>query len=285
MAQNRKKSELFSCEKKSFHKLFPRTSIAVLPTLETFFHHCPDNFKIFRKSSSFRDFYSENLLYKCSIGHVENFFDNSAEKFSCKNTGFSCQNPKKTKNQLFNSFFWRFYIRTLRLLFQHTWLSFLPKFEKTHWKSKRDDNSEEYFNHFFSKFCRGHVKWNLATCRNFLPKYGNFRSETKNHQRNTLLSKRASKHSAATVGCSLEKFDKKFTPKIQYFRSTTKNLEQSFFTPKKCLKNVPLNTLNGIFTILRVFFVWLFKLFCSKSENDLKKQFFHNFFSSNFFLY
>ena len=62
--------------------------------------------KIFRKSSSFQDFHSENLLYKCSIGHVENIFDNPAKKISCKNTGFSCQNPKKkTKNQLFNSFF------------------------------------------------------------------------------------------------------------------------------------------------------------------------------------
>ena len=143
------------------------------------------------------------------------FFWQPCQKLSCKNTGFSCQNPKKTKNQLFNKFFWHFFLCTLRLLFQHTWLFFLPKSEKIHWKSKRDDNSEKYFNHFFSKFCWEHVKWKLATCRNFLPKYGKFRSETKNDQRILLLSNRASKQSAARVGCSFEKFDKKFTPKIQ----------------------------------------------------------------------
>ena len=188
---------LFCQPWKSFSNIVPKTS------------------KIFRKSSSFQDFHSENLLYRCSIGHVKSIFDNPAKKFSCKNTGFSCQNPKKTKNQLFNSFFWRFYICTLRLLFQHTWLIFLPKSEKNHWKSKREENSEKYFNHFFWKFCWGHVKWKLATCRNFLPKYGNFRSETKNDQGITLLSKRASKRSAAPVGCSFENFDKKFSAKVQ----------------------------------------------------------------------
>ena len=88
----------------------------------------------------------------------------------------------------------------------------------------------------------------------FLPKYGYFRSGSKNDQRITLLSKRASKRSAVPVGCSFENFDKKFTAKGPYFCSTTKNLEQSFFMRKKRPKIVPLKTLNRVLTILRLFF-------------------------------
>ena len=51
-SQSEKKSEFFSFEK-NFHKLFPRTSIAVLPTLEKFFQHCPKNFENFSKILEF----------------------------------------------------------------------------------------------------------------------------------------------------------------------------------------------------------------------------------------
>ena len=139
---------------------------------------------------------------------------------------------------------------------------------------------------FFSKFCWGHVNCTLATCRIFLPKYGNFRSETENDQTISLLSKKTSKPSAAPVGCSFEKVFKKFTPKVQLVRSTTKKLEQSFFIRKKRPENVPLNTLNVVLTILRVSFVWLFKFFCSKSQKWFeKKKIFHDSFGPNFFLF
>ena len=105
-----------------------------------------------------------------------------------------------------------------------------------------------------------------------------FRSDTENDQTNNLFSKKTSKRSAATVGCSFEKIDIKFTPKIQYFCSTTKKLEQSLFIPKKRPKIVPLNTLKVVLTILRVFFLYLFKIFCSESESDLKKRFIYKLF-------
>ena len=59
--------------------------------------------------------------------------------------------------------------------------------------------------------------WNslLATCHKFLPKDGYYRSETENDQTITLHSKKTSKPSAAPVGCSFEKFHKKFTLKVQ----------------------------------------------------------------------
>ena len=135
-SQSEKKSEFFS-SKKIFKDCSRGHLLLFCQPWKSFSNIVPKTSKIFRKSSSFQDFHSENLLYKCSIGQVESIFDNPAKKFSCKNTGFSCQNPKKTKNQLFNSFFWRFYICTLRLLFQHTWLIFLPKSEKNHWKSQK----------------------------------------------------------------------------------------------------------------------------------------------------
>ena len=202
--------------KKSFHKLFPRISIAVLPTLEKFFHHCPENFKnFFENPPVFKTSIRKNSSISVPLDTSKVFLTTLPKHFPAKTQVSLVKNQKRRKTNCSTVFFWRFYICTLRLLFQHTWLSFLPKSEKTHWKSKRDDNSEKYFDHFFSKFCWGHVKWKLATCRNFLLKYGNFRSETKNDQRITLLSKRASEQSAARVGCSFEKFDKKFTPKIQ----------------------------------------------------------------------
>ena len=213
-SESEKKNEFFSFWKKVFincshgHILLFCQPWKVFPSLSRKLQKFFENPRVFKTS----------IRKICSVSvplDTSKCFWQPCQNFSCKNLGFSFQNPKKTKNQLFNSFFWRFYLRTLSLLFQHTWLSFLPKSEKSHWKSKREDNSEKYFNHFFWKFCWGHVKWKLATCRNFLPKYGNFRSETKNDQRITLLSKRASKRSAAPVGCSFENFDKKFSAKVQ----------------------------------------------------------------------
>ena len=170
--------------------------------------------KIIQKSSSFQDFDSEMLICMCSTGQVESFLT-TLPKISCKNTGFSCRNPKKTKNKLFNKVFWHFSPVHLDYCFNTPDYFFCQNPKKLIESPKEMIIVKNTLIIFFSKFCWGHVKCNLATCRNFLPKYGNFRSETKNDQTITLLSKRAPKHSAARVGCSFEQFDKKFTPKIQ----------------------------------------------------------------------
>ena len=144
------------------------------------------------------------------------FFWQPCQKFSCKNTGFSCQNPK---NQLFNSFIWRFFLCTLRLLLQHTWLFFCQNRENSLKVPKEmiivKITLINFFLKNFSQIFWRHVKCTLATCRIFSPKFGYFRSETKNDRRITLLSKRASKRSATPVGYIFGNFDPKFTPKIQ----------------------------------------------------------------------
>ena len=209
-----KKSELFSLEKK-FSKTVPADIYCCFANTEKCF---PPLSRKLQKLSETPRVFKTSIRKCCSVSvplDKSKVFLTTLPKTFLQNHTIFLSKSKKTKNQLFNKFFWHFFLCTLRLLFQHTWPIFLPESEKIHWKSKRDDNTEKYFNYFFSKFCWGHVKWKLATCRNFLPKYGNFRSETKNDQRITLLSKRASKQSAARVGCSFEKFDKKFTPKIQ----------------------------------------------------------------------
>ena len=221
--ESEKKSN-FSLLKKNFHKLFPRTSIAVLPTLKKVFRHCPENSKIYPKNLEFSRLHSEMLLCKCSTGQVESIFDNPGKNFPAKIQDFLVKIQKRRKTNCSTIFFWYFFLCTLRLLFQLTWLIFSPKSEKTHWKSKRDDNTENYFNYFFSMFSWGHVKCTLVTCGIFLPKYGYFRSETKNDQIIILLSKRASKRSAATVGYSFGKFDRNSHQKFNIFAKRPKTL-------------------------------------------------------------
>ena len=120
---------------------------------------------------------------------------------------------------------------------------------------------------------------NTAKCHIFFVKRRFFFAQTPKTIKQIIFSpKKTSKRSAATIGCSFEKIDIKFTPKIQYFCSTTKKLEQSLFIPKKRPKIVPLNTLKVVLTILRVFFLYLFKIFCSESESDLKKRFIYKLF-------
>ena len=97
---NRTESEKrsnFSLLKKIFHKLFPRTSIAVLPSLKNFSAIVPKTSKIFRKSPSFQDFHSKNLLCKCSTGHVESILDNPAKNFTAKTQVFLVKIQKRRK--------------------------------------------------------------------------------------------------------------------------------------------------------------------------------------------
>ena len=90
------------------------------------------------------------LICMCSTGQVESFLTTLPKTFLQKHR-FFLSKSKKDEKQIVQQSFLTFFPSTLRLLFQHTWLLFLPKSEKTHWKSKRDDNSEKNFNQFFLK--------------------------------------------------------------------------------------------------------------------------------------
>ena len=135
-SESEKKSEFFSFGKK-FSYTVPADIYCcfanpgkVFPSLSRKLQKVFENPRVFKTS----------IRKICSVSvplDTSKYFWQPCQKLSCKNTGFSCQNPKKTKKQLFNSFFWRFYLRTLRLLFQHTCLIFLPKSEKNHWKSPK----------------------------------------------------------------------------------------------------------------------------------------------------
>ena len=140
----------FSLLKNKLHKLFPRTSIAVLPTLKKVFRHCPQNFKNYPKILEFSRLRFGNVDLYVFHWTSRKFFDNPAKNFLQKHR-FFLSKSKKDERQIVQQSFLTFFPSTLRLLFQHTWLLFLPKSEKTHWKSKRDGNSEKYFNHFFLK--------------------------------------------------------------------------------------------------------------------------------------
>ena len=182
------------------------------------------------------------------------YFWQPCQKLSCKNTRFSCQNLKKTKNQLFNSFFDIIPLYTQITVSTHLTI-FFAKIRKNSFKVPKEMIMVKITLISFSQSIAEDT-WNALyqPAKIILPKYGYFRSGSKNDQRITLLSKRASKRSAVPVGCSFENFDKKFTAKGPYFCSTTKNLEQSFFMRKKRPKIVPLKTLNRVLTILRLFF-------------------------------
>ena len=91
------------------------------------------------------------LLFKGSFGHVEISFDNPAKKISGTTTGFSCQRPRKTKNQYFKTFFDVF--TSVQLISVSTRLNiFFTKIRENFPKNpKRDDDSINYFYHFFLK--------------------------------------------------------------------------------------------------------------------------------------
>ena len=85
--------------------------------------------KIIQKSPSFHDFVSEMLLRKCFSGHVKSSFDNPTKNFPVKIQVFLVKVQKRGKTNCSRVFFSKFLLCTLRLLFRHTWLFFLPKSE------------------------------------------------------------------------------------------------------------------------------------------------------------
>ena len=175
-SNNRSESEkkrIFLFWKKNFHKLFPRTYIAVLPTLKKFSAIVPKTSKFIQKSLSFQEFLSEMLRRKCSSGNVESSFDNPATNFPVKMQFFLVKFRKRRKTIFSRVFFWRFSLCTLDYCFDTTDKFFCRNQKKLTQSPKRDDDSINCFCHFFSKFCWGHVKCtfsNTAKCHIFLAK-------------------------------------------------------------------------------------------------------------------
>ena len=91
------------------------------------------------------------LLFKGTFGHVESSLDNPAENFPVQLRFFSGQRPRKTKNQYFKSFFWRFHLCTLGFCFDTPEHFFTKIRENFPQNPKRDDDSINYFYHFFLK--------------------------------------------------------------------------------------------------------------------------------------
>ena len=111
-------------------KRFPGHLLLFFQAWKRFSAIVPKTSKVIRNCSNFQEFLSKMLLCKCSSGYVKSAFDNLAKNFA-KNTSFSCQSPKMTMKQLFKMiFFITFLLRTLRLLFRHTWLLFWQNQEK-----------------------------------------------------------------------------------------------------------------------------------------------------------
>ena len=178
----------------------------------------PKTSKIIRKCWNFQDFLSEMLLCKCSSAHVESSSGNPAKIFPVKIQLFLVEVQKRRKFIFSREFFWRFSLCTLDYCFDTPDNYFFGKIRKNSIKVSKEMMIVLFtFITFSQSFAEDTWKALLATLPNaivFLPKNGYFRSDTKNGQTITLLSKKTSKRSAATVGCSFEKIDIKFTPKF-----------------------------------------------------------------------
>ena len=176
----------------------------------------PKTSKIIRKCSNFQDFLSEMLLCKCSSAHVESSSGNPAKIFPVKIQLFLVEVQKRRKFIFSREFFWRFSLCTLDYCFDTPDNCFFVKIRKNSIKVPKEMMIVLFtFITFSQSFAEDTWKALLATLPNaivFLPKNGYFRSDAKNGQTITLLSKKTSKRSAATVGCSFEKIDIKFTP-------------------------------------------------------------------------
>ena len=106
-SKSEKKSEFFSFGKKVFincsrgHLLLFCQVWKIFPPLSPKLQKLSENPRVFK--TSIRKCWSV-----CVPLDKSKVFWQPCQKLPCKNTGFSCQNPKKTKNKLFNKVFWHF---------------------------------------------------------------------------------------------------------------------------------------------------------------------------------
>ena len=135
-SESEKNREFFSFKKISMNRSRGHIMLYCQP-LKKLSAIVPKTSKIIQKSSSFQDFHSEMLLCNCSIGHVKSIYDNPAKNFPAKTQVFLVKIQKKHEKPIVQQIFWRFFLCTLRLLFQHTWLVFFLKSKKTHSKSQK----------------------------------------------------------------------------------------------------------------------------------------------------
>ena len=107
--------------------------------------------KIIRKSPSFQDFVSEMLLRKCFSGHIKSSFDNPTKNFPVKIQVFLVKVQKRRKTNCSRVFFRSFYYVHLDYRFDTPDYFFAKIRNKLTQSPKRDDNSTNYFYHFFLK--------------------------------------------------------------------------------------------------------------------------------------
>ena len=125
-------------------------------TWKTFSTIVPKTSKIIQKSPSFHDFLSEMLLRKCFSGHVKSSFDNPTENFPVKIQVFLVKFQKRRKTNCSGVFFRSLHSQHLDYCFDTPDYFFAKIRKKLIQSPKRDDNSTNFFSHFFSKFCWGH---------------------------------------------------------------------------------------------------------------------------------
>ena len=171
-----------------------------------------------------------------------------------------------------------------RLLFRHTCLIFYQKEKKLTQSPKEDDNSINYFCHFFSSFVEDTWKVFLAT----LPEIFFQQLDTLFQRPKTLeqfhFPLKTFKCSAGHVGCPFDKFAEILTSKVEKISSTrTKRLEQFSFIPKKRPEVVALKTLNVVLTILQEFFYLMVQTSLLEVWKWFEKTIFLQIFSSTFF--
>ena len=209
--------------------MFPWTSFAVLPTLKNFSAIVPKTSKFIRKSWSFQDFLWEMLLCKFSSGHVESSFDNIAKNFPVKTqVFFFSKSKKRRKTNCSSVFFWRFSCVHLDYCFDTPDWFFCQNQKKLTQSPKKDVISINHFHHFFSKFCWGHAKSTFSNLPElFLSKVRYFRSETKNNQTITLLSKKTSKRSLHPKAAALINLTKSLSQKSNNFAQRPKKLSKT----------------------------------------------------------
>ena len=125
---------------------------------------------IIRKSPSFHDLVSAMLLRKCFSGHLKSSFGNPTKNFPVKIQIFLVKVQKRRKTNCSRVFFRSFYSVRLAYCFDTPDYFFAKIRNKLTQSPKRDENSTNYFYHFFSKFCWGHVKCTLKNPgKSFLP--------------------------------------------------------------------------------------------------------------------
>ena len=213
-----KKKRIFLFQE-NFHEPFPRTYNSVLPTLRK---SCPQLSRKLQKVSKNPQDFKTSIRKCCSVSvplDTSKVFLTTLPKTFLHKHRFFLSKSKKHEKPIVQQFFWRFFLCTLRLLFQRTWLIFLLKSKKNSFKVSKEMIIVKNFWSLFLKVLLRTRKINFSNPAKFHKFFAKRRlfslREQKRSNSYSSLQKKTSKRSAAPMGCSFEKFDIKFQPKVQ----------------------------------------------------------------------